>query len=284
MSRIVYVNGSYRQYHEAFVHVEDRGFQFADSVYEVIEVRGGKLVDAERHLTRLARSLRELGIQAPVSAQALPLIIRRVVQRNRVLNGMAYLQVSRGEAPRDFLFPGDDVAPTLVVIARGHSNVAADHAALSGISVQTMPDGRWARCDIKTVMLLPACLAKEEARRAGAQEAWFVDSEGYVTEGASSNAWIVIRENELVTRRLNQRILGGITRQAVFDLARAEGLTVVERSFTVDDVISAKEAFGTAATAKVMPVIAIDGRVVGDGRPGPIALRLRDLYSMPVMG
>lgn len=275
MTRIVYVNGRYARYAKAAVHVEDRGFQFADAIYEVFEVRGGRLVDEERHMARLERSLRELRITRPMSAAALGLVMRQVVRRNRVRDGLVYLQVSRGAAPREFYFPGDDVAPTVVCLARPLSLERRDLNAQAGIAVKSMPDIRWDRCDIKTVMLLPACLAKEAARKEGAREAWFVDAQGFVTEGASSNAWIVDDEGAVITRQLGIDILPGVTRATLLDALGEEKMHLIERPFRLTEAYAAREAFITSATQTVMPVVRIDGRPVGDGRPGPISQRLR---------
>jgi D-alanine transaminase len=278
MTRLVYVGGRFLPYAEACVHVEDRGFQFADAIYEVIEVRAGRLIDPTRHLDRLDRSLGELAMCSPMSRGALLLVLREAVRRNRVVDGTVYLQVSRGARPRDFLFPGDDVPPTLVCIARSSPRALGDARAETGIAVKTMPDNRWGRCDIKTVMLLPASLAKEAARAHGAREAWFVDDAGYVTEGASSNAWIVDGTGRLVTRPLDNAILKGVTRTTLIDVVRSLGLDVVERAFTVQEAKDAKEAFISAATNIAMPVVSIDGSRIGDGRPGPVARRLRAAF------
>jgi D-alanine transaminase len=278
VSRIIYVNGSYRPYADALVHAEDRGFQFADSVYEVIEILGGKLVDATRHLVRLERSLGELGIRTPMGRASLQLVIREVIRRNRVRDGVVYLQVTRGEGPREFAFPDDEVEPTLVVLARSQQRAKNDALATVGIAVKTMPDRRWGRSDIKTVMLLPACLAKDAAKRDGAREAWFVDSEGFITEGASSNAWIVTRERVLVTRQLDHRILGGVTRATALDVAREYQMTVEQRAFTRAEALDADEAFITSATNTVMPVVRIDGQPVGNGKPGIVSQRLRSQF------
>lgn len=275
MTRIIYVNGAYKRYGEAAIHAEDRGFQFADAVYEVIEVLGGKLVDATRHLARLARSLNELSIPAPMSDDALLHVIGEVLRRNRVRDGIVYLQVTRGAGPRDFAFPGPETPPTLVVLARATRRGWATELAETGIAVKTMPDIRWGRCDIKTVMLLPAILAKEAARREGAREVWFVDAAGNITEGASSNAWIVTTDGRLVTRQLDQRILPGVTRATLNDVAKAEGIKIEERAFSLRDAFTAREAFITSATNTVMPVVTIDGKPIGDGLPGPFARRLR---------
>jgi D-alanine transaminase len=275
VTRIVYVNGAYKRYGEAAIHVEDRGFQFADSVYEVIEVLGGQLVDATRHMARLERSLSELSIPRPMAANALLNVIGQVIRRNRVRDGLVYLQGTRGAGPRDFAFPGQDVLPTIVVLARSLPRNRGAELAEAGISVKTMPDNRWGRCDIKTVMLLPAVLAKDAARRAGAREAWFIDASGKITEGASSTAWIVTNKGVLVTRQLGKEILPGVTRATVMDVASLEGLKVEERPFTREEALKAKEAFVTSATNLVMPVTFVDGLPIGDGRPGPLARRLR---------
>ncbi len=275
MTRIIYVNGAYKRYQEAAVHVEDRGFQFADAVYEVIEVLGGRLVDATRHLARLERSLGELAIAPPMSAKALLHVIGEVIRRNRVRDGIVYMQVTRGAGPREFALPGPETLPTLVVFARSQPRSRFLDLAETGIAVKTLPDNRWGRCDIKTVMLLPAILAKDAARREGAREAWFLDSSGAITEGASSNAWIVTTDGVLVTRQLDREILPGITRATVMDVAKAEGLKIEERAFTREEALSAREAFITSATNTVMPVVSVDGKAIGDGRPGPLARRLR---------
>jgi D-alanine transaminase len=278
VTRIVYVNGAYKRYAEAAIHAEDRGFQFADAVYEVIEVLGGRLVDATRHLARLNRSLSELGIPRPMSDQALQHVIGETIRRNRVTGGIVYIQVTRGAGPRDFTLPAPEILPTVVILARSQRRGWAATLAEKGIAVKTMPDNRWGRCDIKTVMLLPAVLAKDAARREGAREVWFIDSSGAITEGASSNAWIVTAQGTLVTRQLDSHILPGITRATVTDVARAERLKVEERPFTLDEAIKAREAFLTSATNTVMPVIAIDGHSIGEGRPGPVVQRLRSRF------
>lgn len=276
MARTVYVNGRYLRYAEAGVHVEDRGFQFADSVYEVCEIQRGHLIDATRHFARLERSLSELKMARPMSDRALRQVIAETVRRNRVRDGLVYLQVTRGQAPRDFPFPGDGSGPTLVVVARPLDQDKIAARAAAGIAVTSVPDTRWARCDLKTVMLLPAVLAKEAAKARGAQEAWFVDNDGYVTEGASSNAWIIRADGFVLTRPLDHAILGGVTRQTLIDLLRAKGLPFEERRFTIAEAQAAREAFVTSASATVMPVIKIDGRPVGDGKPGAVTRRLRE--------
>lgn len=278
MSRTVYVNGLYKPYTDALVHAEDRGFQFADSVYEVIEVRNRALIDQTRHLKRLERSLDEIGMQMPMSAAALRHIIGEVIRRNRVTNGTVYAQVTRGAGPRDFAFPSPNVKPSVVVIARSSKPQQADALAAKGIAVVTMQDFRWRRSDIKSVMLLPACLAKNAANKAGGREAWLVDDNGFVTEGASSNAWIVARDGALITRHLDERILGGITRATVADVANSEGIQIIERPFSVEEARQAREAFITSASNTVMPVVQIDGTRIGAGLPGAITMKLRAVF------
>ena len=278
MSRVVYVNGRYSAYPDAVIHAEDRGFQFADAVYEVIEVSDGALIDVTRHLDRLERSLKAIAMGMPIARRALDHVMRECLRRNHVRNGTVYLQVSRGARPRDFLFPGPDVQQTLVCIARPSSRALAHARSEAGIAVKTMPDPRWKRCDIKTVMLLPAALAKEQARAEGAREAWFVDEQGLVTEGASSNAWIVDGKGRLITRPLDPAILQGVTRTTLIDLIANLKLELVEQPFTVQQAKTASEAFVTAATNVVTSVVSIDGTVIGDGVPGPTSRRLRAAF------
>lgn len=278
MSRIAYVNGQYVPHAHAMVSIEDRGYQFADGVYEVCEVRGGWLVDERRHMARLDRSLKELRMAHPMAPKALGIVMRETVRRNRVRNGIVYVQVTRGEMRRDFPFPPDGTRPSVVVTARGHDNAKLEKQAADGIAVVTVPDIRWQRVDIKSVALLPNVLAKQAAREQGAREAWLVDDQGRVTEGASSNAWIVTRDGKLVTRPLQTGILPGITRSVVVDLLAREGLDFEERPFTVEEAYAAREAFVTSASQLVMPVVQIDGRPVGNGAPGLVATALRRDY------
>jgi D-alanine transaminase len=275
LSRIAYVNGRYLPRRDAMVHIEDRGYQFSDGVYEVCEVRGGRLIDERRHLERLARSLGELRIPMPMPRAALGVVMRECVRRNRVCDGIVYLQVTRGVARRDHGFPPPGTAPALVVTARSIDAAANDLAAAEGVAVVTVPDDRWGRVDIKSVALLPNVLAKQAARERGAKEAWFVDRDGRVTEGSSSNAWIVTRDGTLVTRQADHGILRGITRSVLIDAIRAQGLTLEERPFTVEEAYGAREAFLTSASMIVMPVVRIDERPVGNGAPGSIATALR---------
>jgi D-alanine transaminase len=278
MSRIAYVNGRYVAHRDATVHVEDRGYQFSDGVYEVCEVKGSQLIDERRHIARLARSLDELAIAMPMPAHALGVVLRETVRRNRVRDGVVYIQVTRGVAPRDHAFPVIAPRPALVVTARGIDPLKIEKLADEGIGIITMPDQRWARVDIKSVSLLPNVLAKQAAREQGALEAWLVDRDGYVTEGASSNAWIVSKEGRLVTRPIGHDILRGITRTVLLDVIKAQGLELDERPFTVEEAYAAREAFVTSATQTVMPVVRIDGRPVGNGAPGLIASALRRAY------
>jgi D-alanine transaminase len=274
MPRIAYVNGRYLPLEQAAVGVEDRGYQFADGIYEVCEVRGGRLVDEDRHLARLQRSLAKLGIEQPMSILSLRVVIREVVIRNRIRNGLVYVQITRGVAPRGHAFPAKPVRPSLVVTAR-RSDPAAVARAEKGIAVVTYPDIRWARVDIKTVGLLPNVLAKQAAVEAGAAEAWFVDRDGLVNEGASSNAWIVTRAGALVTAPTTAQILEGVTRAVVLDTAASLGLSFEERRFSLAEALDAREAFITSATALVTPVVEIDGVAIGGGRVGETAARLR---------
>jgi D-alanine transaminase len=278
VSRIAYVNGRYLPLHVASVHIEDRGYQFSDGVYEVCEVRGGRLVDERRHMARLHHSLSELRIKPPMSEKALGLVMHETLRRNRVENGIIYLQVTRGVARRDHAFPPVAPKPALVITARSLDPSKNEQAAIAGVSVITVPENRWARVDIKSVSLLPNVLAKQAAREQGAREAWFVDRGGRITEGASSNAWIVTGERKVLTRPADHGILSGITRDVVFETMRAEGLTLEERAFTVEEAYAAREAFITSASQIVLPVTRIDGRRVGDGQPGPVATRLRRAF------
>jgi D-alanine transaminase len=260
------------------VHIEDRGYQFADGVYEVCEVRGGRMVDEPRHMARLARSLAQLRIPMPMPTTALAVVLRETIRRNRVRNGIVYLQITRGVARRDHAFPPAGTPPSVVVTARNLDVTATERAAVQGIAVITLPDDRWGRVDIKSVALLPNVLAKQAARDQGAREAWLVDPEGRITEGASSNAWIVTDGGKVLTRPADRGILSGITRGVVIEAILAQGLTFEERPFTVAEAKSAREAFLTSASQVVMPVVRIDGAPVGDGKPGPIATTLREAF------
>ncbi len=279
MGRIAYVNGRYQPHGTSVVHIEDRGFQFADGVYEYFAVFDGRLADADGHLERLWRSLSQIRIRPPMSEAALMVVMRETVRRNRIRDGSVYLQVTRGTAARDHAFPHPSTPPTVVVTAKSLDYAAAQAKAAKGVAVLTQADQRWGRCDIKTVGLLPNALAKQAAREAGAEEAWLVDELGFITEGASTNAWIVDAEGALRTRDTNANILRGVTRKTLIDLAAEAGLEISQRPFTIDDVKTAREAFMTAASTLVMPVTSIDGHRIGDGRPGPVGMRLRVLYE-----
>ncbi|MFN9847263.1 MAG: D-amino-acid transaminase [Alphaproteobacteria bacterium] len=278
MSRIAYVNGRFVAKADAVVHIEDRGYQFADAVYEVWALFGGKLSDPEGHFARLERSLGELRIPMPMSRKALTVVLKETVRRNRVSEGLVYLQVSRGVAPRDHAFPAADTPPAIVITVSRVDREASEARARKGVAVVTTPENRWGRCDIKTVGLLPNAMAKQKAREVGAVEAWFVDDLGLVTEGASSNAWIVDRDGALRTRDTNANILRGVTRLSLLDVARQAGLKVEERPFTPQEALDAQEAFITGAGTLVLPVVAMDGKPIGSGKPGPVAARLRALY------
>jgi len=275
MSRIAYVNGRYLPFRDAKVHVEDRGYQFADGVYEVCEVRGGRLIDERRHIARLQRSLGELRIPMPMSVKALGVVLREVVAKNRLRYGLVYLQITRGVARRDHAFPSPAVAPSMVVTARTLNIKRNEALAATGIAVISVPDNRWGRVDIKTVGLLPNVLARQAAIEQGARDAWFVDKDGVVMEASSANAWIVTAEGTLVTRHADHAILRGITRTVVFDAVKGQGLSIEERAFTLQEAFAAREAFITSATQLVLPVVKIDGRIIGDGKPGPVASALR---------
>ena len=279
--RIAYVNGAYVRHSAARVHVEDRGLQFADSVYEVFGVAQGRLLDEPEHFERLARSLGEIGMPMPMGRGALGLVLREVVRRNGVDDGLVYLQVTRGALRRDHAIPQRGPKPTLIVTARRSDPRVHARRQRDGVAVITTPDIRWGRCDIKSTALLPNILAKSDARAAGAFEAWLVDDEGYVTEGSSTTAWIVDAGGRLVTRDLSHAILPGVTRRVVVRALAEAQIEVVERRFTLAEALAAREAFISAATLGVTPVIAIDGHPVGEGRPGPVTRRVQSLYGAP---
>jgi D-alanine transaminase len=278
MSRVAYVNGRYVPHGQAVVHIEDRGFQLADGVYEVWAVMDGKLADAEGHFARLQRSLAELDIAEPMSRAALTFVLRETIRRNHVRNGLVYLQVTRGTSRRDHAFPDPEVPPTLVVTAKSLNRDNAEAKAAKGVGVVTTPENRWGRCDIKTVGLLPNVLARQAAKEAGGYEAWFVDEDGLVTEGAASNAWIIDQEGTLRTRALTANILRGVTRHSLLSVIAESNLKFEERPFTVAEAKRAREAFITGAGALVLPVVSIDGEPVGDGKAGKTALWLREQY------
>jgi D-alanine transaminase len=278
MSRIAYVNGAYGPLTQARISILDRGFQFADSVYEVWAVRQRRLFDAEAHMARLERSLAALQMALPMSQAALWAVIAETVRRNRVHDGLVYIQISRGAAARDHVFPTPPVKPTIVVTAKNLDQRAIERRAESGVKVVSAPEQRWGRCDIKSVNLLPNVLARQQAKENGAFEAWFVDRDGFVTEGTSSNAFIVDAEGRLRTRQLSNAILHGITRGVILELARQRQMPLLETPFTLAEAKSAREAFISAASNPAVAVVAIDGVAIGDGKPGPVAVALRAAY------
>ncbi|MGE4527541.1 MAG: D-amino-acid transaminase [Rhodospirillaceae bacterium] len=275
MNRIVYLNGDWMPENEAKVSIFDRGYVFGDAIYEVTAVVGGKLVDYAGHAARLQRSIGEVGIVCPLPADELLAVHREIVKRNNLDEGLIYLQISRGAADRDFHFP-EDPKPTLSLFTQA-KKVLENPNYETGISVITVPDIRWGRRDIKTVQLLAPSMAKMEAQKQGADDAWLYE-DGFITESTSSSAHIVNAQGVLITRQLSTRILHGITRRSILDLAREAGIAVEERPFTVEEAKAAKEAFITSATQFAIPVVRIDGKPVGDGKPGPVGKKLHQLY------
>ncbi|MDF1587164.1 D-amino-acid transaminase [Marinimicrococcus flavescens] len=277
MARIAYVNGRYVSIDTPAVAIEDRGYQFADGIYEVCKVVRGRFCDLERHLDRLERSLDAMGMPMPMSRRALALVMEETWRRNALPDAVIYLQVSRGTAPRNHAF-GASMRPSLVVTVRA-AKFPSGAELEKGVGVISLPDERWANCHIKSISLLPNILAKQQAAKAGCREAWLLDEQGRVTEGSSSNAWIVDGEGRLVTRPLGREILGGITRSVVIELAKRDGIEVVERAFTLEEAKAAREAFLTSTTSLVLPVTAIDGTPVANGHPGSVTRRLAELYA-----
>jgi D-alanine transaminase len=278
MPRFAYVNGRYIRHADAAVHVEDRGYQFADGVYEVCEVRHGMIVDLTRHLDRLDRSLTEIRIGWPMARAALVGVIREVLRRNRVRNGLFYLQVTRGVAKRDHVFPRAGTAPSVVVTAKSTDPCVMAAKYESGVKAITVSDNRWDRVDIKTVGLLPNALARQQAKEAGAQEAIYVDADGIVKEGAATNLWIVDGNGTLVTRPAEHGILRGITRTTLREVADSLGLSVEERPFDVAEMLAAREVFLTGATTICLPLVEIDGVPIANGHPGITAQKIRDAF------
>lgn len=277
--RIAYVNGRYLPHGQAMVHVEDRALQLGDGIYEVTNVVDGKSIDEEGHLDRMERSLRELGMDMPMGRAALKLVMREMIVRNRIPNGLLYLQVTRGAARRDHVPPKHPPRPTLILTMRAQDMAALATRLEKGIAVSSQPDIRWGRCDIKTVQLLPNLLAKQAAKQAGAFEAWLVDADGFVTEGASTNAWIVDAAGTVITRDLSHAILPGVTRRIMLEAMAEAQMTVVERKFTLAEALKAREAFISSATGAAVPVVAIDGQPIGTGAPGALTRRIRSLYA-----
>jgi len=276
MPRIAYVNGAYLPHRHATVHIEDRGYQFADGVYEVVHTYRGRLIDELAHLDRLDRSLNELSIASPMARQSMRLVMREVARRNRLITGLLYIQVTRGVAPRDHRFPRS-VKPAVVMTARSIPEFPREMFD-DGVKILTIPDIRWDRCDIKTIALLPNILAKQTAAEAHAYEAWMVDADEFVTEGSSSNAWIVTADNILVTPPTGHRILAGTARRTIMRLAGELGYTVEERPFTVAEAYRAKEAFMSNSSHFVTPVTQIDDAVIANGKPGALTIELHERY------
>lgn len=278
VGRIAYVNGRYVPHSRAAVHIEDRGLQFADAIYEVVGVTAGNFLDEDEHFERMERSVGEIGMPMPASKDALKVITREMARRNRLRDGLIYFQVTRGAVRRDHAAPDKPPRPTLIVTARSLDPNAIERRRQAGVRVITQPDERWARCDIKSTALLPNILAKTAARKVGAFEAWLVDMDGFVTEGSSTSAWIVTQEGRVITRDLSNAILPGVTRAIILKAAAEGQIPVEERKFTLEETFAAKEAFITAATLGATAVVALDGRQIGDGKPGALTRRIEELY------
>lgn len=278
MPRIAYVNGRYVKHSDASVHIEDRGYQFADGVYEVCEVRHGYIVDLTRHLNRLDRSLGELRIAWPMSRAAMTQVIRETLRRNHVRNGLFYMQVTRGVARRDHVFPAEGTPPSLVITAKSTDPKIIASKNANGIKAITVADNRWDRVDIKSVGLLPNAMARQQAKEAGAQEAIYVDADGMVKEGAATNVWIVDSDGTLVTRPAEHGILRGITRTTLMDVAARLGLKIAERNFSVSEMLAAREVFLTAATSICFPVVSVDDQAIANGHPGSVSQKVREAF------
>ncbi len=277
MARIAHINGHYRPLQDAMVAAEDRGYQFADGVYEVIKVLGGRTCDLERHLDRLERSLAALDISPPMPRRALQSVLFETLRRNRLVDALLYLQITRGTAPRNHLFP-KGARPSLLVTVR-RPVFPGEREREEGVGVITRPDLRWGRCDIKSIGLLPNVMARQSAAAAGCREAWLIDREGMVTEGSASNAYIVDGSGRLITHPLSERILGGVTRSVILELARGAGIDVIERPFSLVEAHVAREAALSSTSSWLLPVTAIDGRPVSNGMPGHVVRRLMALYG-----
>lgn len=278
--RIAYVNGRYLPHGQASVHIEDRALQLGDGIYEVNAVVGSKPINQDYHLDRMARSLGEIGIAMPMGRAALKIVMYEMIARNRIANGLLYIQVTRGALKRDHVPPLTPPKPTLIMTMRATDMAALAKRLENGIGISTQPDIRWGRRDIKTVQLLPNLLAKQAAKKAGAFEAWLVDDDGFVTEGASTNAWIVTADGMVITRDLSNSILPGVTRRTMLEVLAEAQIKVAERKFTVAEAKVAREAFLTSATGAAVPVVTIDGQPIGDGAPGPVTRRLQSLYGV----
>jgi D-alanine transaminase len=276
MSRFSYVNGSYCEHRDSFVHIEDRGYQFADGVYEVFAVINEKIVDFDGHLNRLFRSLNEISLKSPIVKEAYLFHIRNLISKNKIKDGLIYLQISRGVAQRDFKFP-KNIKPSIVITAKSNSMDYYYSKFNKGIKVKTTEDLRWKRVDIKTLNLLPPVLAKQKAVENGCEEAWMIDSDGYITEGSSSNAWILIKD-KLLTTPATTSILKGITRTSLINALKKENIKLIEKRFNKKDIKVANEAFITSATQFVMPVIKVDNISIGNGKVGKYAHIFKDAY------
>ena len=276
MSRFSYVNGSYCEHRDSFVHIEDRGYQFADGVYEVFAVINEKIVDFDGHLNRLFRSLNEISLKSPIVKESYLFHIRNLISKNKIKDGLVYLQISRGVAQRDFKFP-KNVKPSIVITAKSISMDYYYSKFNKGIKVKTTEDLRWKRVDIKSLNLLPPVLAKQKAVENDCEEAWMIDSDGYVTEGSSSNAWILIK-NKLITTPATTSILKGITRTSLINALKKESIKLIEKRFNKDDIKTANEAFITSATQFVMPVVKVDNILIGSGKVGKYANIFKDAY------
>src|SRR5882724_11693734 len=276
MSRIAYVNGRYLPLAQAQVHIEDRGYQFADGVYEVVPLYRGRLLDEEPHLDRFDYSLRELEIAPPMSRASLKLVLHELVRRNAMTDALLYFQATRGVAPREHKFPARTKTAFVATLRRSRPPSVAQIE--QGVSVVTTPDIKKERCDIKSISLLPNLLAKQKSAVAGAFEAWLVDDDDRITEGSSTNAWIVTSDGKLVTHDAGAAILNGITRQRVIKLMESQGIAFEQRAFSRDEALQAREAFLSSSSSFVLPITRIDGRPVGEGKPGPITRRLREIY------
>jgi D-alanine transaminase len=283
MSRIAYVNGRYVPQNNAAVNIEDRGYQFADGIYEVVHVYRGRFIDEQRHLDRLERSLREIALPMPMPRASLVKVLHEVVRRNRIGEGLLYMQVTRGVARRDHAFPARPIPPALVVTVRRIPPYPRSIEGWGGAAI-THPDLRWARRDIKSTALLPNVLARQAAREKGAIEAILHEADGTITEGAATSFWIVDRNGVLRTRQLGEQILPGCTRGALIALMQESGVPFEEGPFTLGDARAAREAFITSATSFVKPILKLDGKPVGDGTPGPVSRRLFDLFALHVKG
>lgn len=276
MSRFAYVNGTFPRHTDAHIHIEDRGFQFADGVYEVVYLYKNHLIDMVPHLDRLAYSLSELQIDMPMSRAALVLKIKQLIRLNRLKTGLIYIQVTRGTASRDFPYP-QNISPTIVMTTK-RLGAFGLKSIEKGMKVMSTPDIRWQRCDIKTTALLAASMGKQAALDAGFDDAWLMDPTGYITEGTSNNAWIITKEGKLQTRPPSHNILNGITRQTIIKMAQRENIEIIEKPFTLEDVYNAKEAFVTSASACIKPVTSIDGRTIGNGGTGIISHQIAQMY------